>query len=92
MALQCEPSRWSRAAVRSDTFFAQPDYCETYGKDVVTGEPVSFATYRERNPAGKAMIKPAPYVSAAETPTAEFPYALVTGRTVYHFHTRTKSA
>jgi ferredoxin-nitrate reductase len=53
---------------------------------------VSPDTYRERNPDGKAMIKPAPYLAAAETPTAEFPYALVTGRTVYHFHTRTKTA
>jgi anaerobic selenocysteine-containing dehydrogenase len=74
------------------TFWAQPDYCESYGKDVVTGEPVPPDTYRERNPAGKAMIKSARYVAADETPSAEFPYALVTGRTVYHFHTRTKTA
>jgi anaerobic selenocysteine-containing dehydrogenase len=75
----------------SGAFFAEPDYCESYGKDVVTGDPVSPETYRARNPAGKAMIKSAPYLPATETPSTEFPYALVTGRTVYHFHTRTKT-
>ena len=73
-------------------FFAQPDYCESYGKDVVTGEPVPADTYRMRNPTGKAMIKSASFLPASETPSAKFPYALVTGRTVYHFHTRTKTA
>ena len=73
-------------------FFAHPDYCESYGKDVVTGEPVAADTYRMRNPTGKAMIKSASYLPAPETPSAKFPYALITGRTVYHFHTRTKTA
>jgi anaerobic selenocysteine-containing dehydrogenase len=73
-------------------FFAQPDYCESYGKDVVTGEPVSPDAYRKKNPTGNAMIKSTPYLRATEVPSAEFPYALVTGRTVYHFHTRTKTA
>jgi anaerobic selenocysteine-containing dehydrogenase len=53
---------------------------------------VSPETYRTRNPTGQAMIKSATYLPAAETPSTEFPYALVTGRTVYHFHTRTKTA
>ena len=59
---------------------------------MVTGEPVAADTYRMRNPTGKAMIKSASYLPAPETPSAKFPYALVTGRTVYHFHTRTKTA
>jgi anaerobic selenocysteine-containing dehydrogenase len=73
-------------------FFAHPDYCESYGKDVTTGEPVSAEAYRRQNPTGKAMIKSAPYLPASEAPSADFPYALVTGRTIYHFHTRTKTA
>ena len=73
-------------------FFAHPDYCESYGKNVTTGESVSPEAYRRQNPTGKAMIKPASYSSATEVPSAEFPYALITGRNVYHFHTRTKTA
>ncbi|UGT44178.1 nitrate reductase [Nocardia yamanashiensis] len=72
-------------------FFADPDTCETYGKDLVTGEPVSESAYRERNPHGKAMLKPAPYSPPAETPCDDYPFALITGRTIYHFHTRTKT-
>lgn len=72
-------------------FFADPDTCENYGKDLVTGEPVDAATYRARNPHGQAMIKPAPYLEPPEPPSPEYPMALITGRTLYHFHTRTKT-
>jgi anaerobic selenocysteine-containing dehydrogenase len=37
------------------------------------------------------MLKGAPYVPAHEEPSDEFPMALLTGRTLYHFHTRTKT-
>jgi hypothetical protein len=92
MALQCNISRWCRALYCDGDFFAQPDYCESYGKDVVTCEPVTPDAYRRKNPTGKAMIKPASYLPATEAPSAEFPYALASRRTVYHFHTRTKTA
>ncbi|MVU82612.1 molybdopterin-dependent oxidoreductase [Nocardia sp. ET3-3] len=72
-------------------FFATPDSCETYGKDLVTGEPAGEAAYRERNPHGRAMLEPAPYLLAPESCSADYPLALITGRTVYHFHTRTKT-
>lgn len=73
-------------------FWATPDYCESYGKDLVTGAPVEPTEYRALNPDGKAIIKAAEYLEPHETPDTEFPFALVTGRTVYHFHTRTKTA
>lgn len=60
-------------------FFAHPDYCEPYGKDVVTGDPVSPDTYRAHNPTGKAMIKAAPHLPAAETPSAERRVSLLPG-------------
>lgn len=44
------------------------------------------------NPFGKAIIKAAEYVPPHERPTSDYPFALITGRTVYHFHTRTKTA
>jgi anaerobic selenocysteine-containing dehydrogenase len=72
-------------------FFAQPDYCESYGRDLVTGAPMEPSEYRATNPDGKAMIKPAEYVVPHETPGADHPFALITGRTIYHFHTRTKT-
>ncbi|MFC4857138.1 molybdopterin oxidoreductase family protein [Actinophytocola glycyrrhizae] len=72
-------------------FFADPDYCESYGRDLVTGAPAEPAEYRATNPEGKALIKAAEYLPPHETPGDEFPFALITGRTIYHFHTRTKT-
>ncbi|RBM22696.1 nitrate reductase [Prauserella sp. PE36] len=72
-------------------FFAAPDYCEDYGKDLVTGAPLERTDYAALNPDGKAMIKAAEYLPAHETPDAEFPFYLITGRTLVHFHTRTKT-
>ncbi|MGW5437034.1 molybdopterin oxidoreductase family protein [Nocardia asteroides] len=73
-------------------FWSDPDYCESYGKDLITGEPYDAATYRRTDPAGRAMLKSAHYLPASERPDTEFPFALITGRTLYHFHTRTKTA
>jgi anaerobic selenocysteine-containing dehydrogenase len=38
------------------------------------------------------MLKAAPYIPPHELPSQEYPFLLDTGRTVYHFHTRTKTA
>lgn len=73
------------------TFFAHPDYCEAYGKDLITGAPLEPTEYRAMNPDGRAIIKAAEYVPAHERPSADYPFGLITGRTVYHFHTRTKT-
>jgi anaerobic selenocysteine-containing dehydrogenase len=73
-------------------FWAQPDYCESYGKDLVTGAPLEPTEYRAMNPTGKAIIKAAQYLPPHESPSPDYPFALITGRTVYHFHTRTKTA
>ncbi|MBU8827589.1 molybdopterin oxidoreductase family protein [Mycolicibacterium goodii] len=72
-------------------FFAAPDYCEAYGKDLITGAPLEPTEYRAMNPFGRAIIKAAEYVPPHEPPSPERPYVLITGRTVYHFHTRTKT-
>jgi anaerobic selenocysteine-containing dehydrogenase len=73
-------------------FSANPDYCESYGRDLVTGAPVEPTEYRALNPEGRAVIKAAEYATPYETPSEEYPFQLITGRTVYHFHTRTKTA
>ncbi|WP_306329261.1 molybdopterin oxidoreductase family protein [Streptomyces venezuelae] len=71
--------------------WAHPDLCETYGKDLVTGEPLGEEWYRRTNPDGKALIRSAPYIQPREWPDEEHPFQLTTGRTLYHFHTRTKT-
>ncbi|OQM77952.1 molybdopterin oxidoreductase family protein [Rhodococcus sp. 66b] len=72
-------------------FFSAPEYCESYGKDLVTGAPLEPTEYRALNPEAKAIIKAAEYLPAHEKPDERYPFALITGRTLYHFHTRTKT-
>jgi formate dehydrogenase major subunit len=50
------------------------------------GEPVVFTeNFPTRN--GKASLVPAQYRPAAELPTKDFPYVLITGRQLEHWHT-----
>ena len=72
-------------------FWAQPDRCESYGRDLVTGAPVEPTEYQALNPHGRAVLKAAEYLLPHELPSEEYPFHLITGRTLYHFHTRTKT-
>ncbi|TDW92250.1 molybdopterin oxidoreductase family protein [Kribbella sp. VKM Ac-2566] len=72
-------------------FWSEPSYCESYGKDLVTGAPLDPVEYKAMNPSGKAVLKAAEYLELHEPSTSEYPYLLTTGRTLYHFHTRTKT-
>ncbi|MFC8597325.1 molybdopterin oxidoreductase family protein [Isoptericola sp. NPDC057191] len=72
-------------------FWADPDRCESYGRDLVTGAPLEPTEYRALNPDGKAVLKAAEYLPPVEEPDEDFPLWLITGRTLYHFHTRTKT-
>ncbi|TXS38455.1 molybdopterin oxidoreductase family protein [Streptomyces sp. OR43] len=71
--------------------WAHADVCESYGKDLVTGASVTAVEYRSLNPDGKAVIKAAEYLPPHEWPSDDYPFQLTTGRTLYHFHTRTKT-
>jgi anaerobic selenocysteine-containing dehydrogenase len=73
-------------------FWAQPDYCESYGRDLVTGAPLDETEYKALNPTGRAVLKAAEYLPPHELISEELPFQLITGRTLYHFHTRTKTA
>ncbi|GAB3347524.1 molybdopterin oxidoreductase family protein [Modestobacter lapidis] len=73
-------------------FWADPSYCESFGRDMVTGAPLSETEYKTLNPSGKAVLKAAEYLAPHEIPSQDFPFQLITGRTLYHFHTRTKTA
>ena len=72
-------------------FWSDPDTCESYGRDLLTGAPFEEDEYRALNPHGKAILRAAGYAPPHEVPDEERPFRLITGRTVYHFHTRTKT-
>jgi ferredoxin-nitrate reductase len=72
-------------------FNTDADYCETYGHDLATGATVRETDYRARQPAGRAILHAADYEPPPEQVSDEFPVLLTTGRTIYHFHTRTKT-
>ncbi|OBJ69688.1 nitrate reductase [Mycobacterium sp. 1274756.6] len=72
-------------------FFSEPSYCETYTKDLLTGGAVEPTEYAAANPNGKAMLWGARYLPPHEIPHGDDGLWLITGRTVYHFHTRTKT-
>lgn len=67
-------------------------HCESYGHDHDTGAPLTPDQYREMNPNGRAILKTTHYRPSEEMPNPEYPFGLSTGRRVYHFHTRTKTA
>jgi len=72
-------------------FSTFPDVCEDYGHDIQTGATLSEAEFRALNPQGRAILKATEWSPPHEWAGDEYPFALTTGRTVYHFHTRTKT-
>lgn len=73
-------------------FPTDANFCESYGHDLFTGATNEPDEYRAHDPAGRAFLKGARYVPPNEPVDDEYPLILTTGRTVYHFHTRTKTA
>lgn len=73
-------------------FHTAGDGCESYGHDLLTGAAVTAPEYALTDPAGKAFVKAADYAPPLEQPDGEFPLWLTTGRVVYHWLTRTKTA
>jgi predicted molibdopterin-dependent oxidoreductase YjgC len=73
-------------------FNTSADYCEIYGHDIMTGAEVPPEQYQAEDPRGRAVIKAADYVPPVEQPDEGYPLWLTTGRVVYHWHTRTKTA
>jgi ferredoxin-nitrate reductase len=72
-------------------FNTDTDYCEEWGHDLLTGAAFERKHYTELNPAGRAILKAAHYTPPPEEPSEHYPLLLTTGRTVYHWHTRTKT-
>lgn len=76
---------------RDSVFVTDAEECEVYGHALDTGTPVSETDYRARRVDGRAILKTVPYQPAYELPDDDYPLRLTTGRTVYHWHTRTKT-
>jgi anaerobic selenocysteine-containing dehydrogenase len=81
----------------TDRLYTEPvfptdtDHCETYGHDLLTGGAVTEQEHRALAPSGRALLKGCAYTPAHEQPSGEYPLLYTTGRTVYQFHTRTKT-
>ena len=73
-------------------FNTPTDYCERYGSDLLTGANLSEADHKALAPDGRAVLHAAEYLPTHEEPKEEYPFRYTTGRTIYHFHTRTKTA
>jgi ferredoxin-nitrate reductase len=73
-------------------FNTQTDYCERYGSDLLTGANLSEADHKAMAPGGRAILHAAEYLPTHEEPKEEYRFRYATGRTIYHFHTRTKTA
>jgi anaerobic selenocysteine-containing dehydrogenase len=72
-------------------FNTDADYAQGFGQDLKTGASFSEDNYKAKEPQKRAFLHAATYEPSPETPDDEYPLLLTTGRTVYQFHTRTKT-
>jgi anaerobic selenocysteine-containing dehydrogenase len=72
-------------------FPTKPDYCEDFGHDLLTGAALEEKEYRAVGADGRAILKAAEYTPSPDAPDDTYPYLFTTGRTLYQFHTRTKT-
>jgi predicted molibdopterin-dependent oxidoreductase YjgC len=73
-------------------FHTDPETSESYGHDLATGAELGEQAYRAKDPDGRAFLQSAEYESAPEMPDDDYPLLLTTGRVIFQFHTRTKTA
>ena len=73
-------------------FNTETEYTQSFTKHQFTGRPLTKKEYDMKNPNGRAILYPSIYSPPAEQPTKEYPMWLTTGRLVWHWHTRTKTA
>jgi anaerobic selenocysteine-containing dehydrogenase len=73
------------------SFNTDADICENYGYDLVTGAAYTEKDRQALDPDRRAILRAAAYQPPDEAPDAAYPLAFTSGRTLYHFHTRTKT-
>ena len=65
---------------------------ESFEKDLETGHEHTLREYREKkDPQGKAVLVATEYEPPFELTDDEYPLIAISGRQVYHWHTRTKT-
>ncbi len=72
-------------------FNTDADQCETFGHDLATGASITKEQHAAQHLDGRAWLRAAEWEPPPEEPSDEYPLRLLTGRTVFHFHTRTKT-
>jgi len=72
-------------------FNTDPAKTEDFGHELKTGATFTAEQHSAKQPAARAFLKPADYHPSPEVASDECPLLLTTGRTIYHFHTRTKT-
>jgi ferredoxin-nitrate reductase len=72
-------------------FHTDPEDCEDFGHDLLTGAAFERKDFAALQADGRAILKSAPWRHPHEPPTDDYPLIFSSGRTVYHFHTRTKT-
>jgi anaerobic selenocysteine-containing dehydrogenase len=72
-------------------FPTDPEDCEDFGHDLLTGGSTTPEKYRAKQPDGRAFLRSAEFTEPPEWVSPEYPLIATTGRSPYHFHTRTKT-
>jgi anaerobic selenocysteine-containing dehydrogenase len=72
-------------------FHTEIDDCEDWGHDLSTGAVFERKQFADLGANGRAIFKAARWRPAHEPPSGDYPFVYTTGRTVYQFHTRTKT-
>jgi anaerobic selenocysteine-containing dehydrogenase len=81
------PRLWSDHVFPSDWRIA-----ESYEKDLDTGHEHTLREYKERkDPKSRAVLIATEYEPPADMQDADYPMTAISGRQVYHWHTRTKT-
>jgi ferredoxin-nitrate reductase len=84
--------QWGPPRLYADGVFnTDPEYAESFGHDLVTGAALTEEEYRAKEPGSRAFLHAVDYQPSPEVTSDEYPLLLTTGRTVHHFHTRTKT-
>jgi ferredoxin-nitrate reductase len=84
--------QWGGERLYGDGVFnTETSYTETYGEDLLTGAAVTEEEHRALRPDGRAILHGLAYAPPPEPAGGEHPLLLTTGRTVYQFHTRSKT-
>lgn len=86
-----EKPRGTERIYTDHVFGTFDNYCENYGHDLVTGAVVTPTEHAALRLDGRARLKGAHWTPSPENPGEDYPLALSTGRTAFHFHTRTKT-